>query len=113
MGNPHCVVFVENDSVFKLPDEEFARLGRQFERHPFFPRGVNTEFILPVSAGPPAYAGMGARLGRDSGLRHGRLRGGSGGGTDRPRRSRARRSSCAAAPWKSNGATARMRTATS
>jgi diaminopimelate epimerase len=51
MGNPHCVVFVENDSVFKLPDDEFARIGRQFERHPFFPRGVNTEFILPVSAG--------------------------------------------------------------
>jgi diaminopimelate epimerase len=49
MGNPHCVVFVPDDSVFKLPDDEFARLGRQFERHPFFPRGVNTEFILPLS----------------------------------------------------------------
>ncbi len=49
MGNPHCVVFVENDSIFKLPDDEFARLGRHFERHPFFPRGVNTEFILPLS----------------------------------------------------------------
>ena len=49
MGNPHCVVFVEDDSIFKLPDDDFARLGRQFERHPFFPRGVNTEFILPVS----------------------------------------------------------------
>jgi diaminopimelate epimerase len=50
MGNPHCVVFVGNDSVFRLPDDEFARLGRQFERHRFFPRGVNTEFILPVSS---------------------------------------------------------------
>ncbi len=49
MGNPHCVVFVPDDAVFKLPDDEFARLGRQFERHPFFPRGVNTEFILPIS----------------------------------------------------------------
>jgi diaminopimelate epimerase len=49
MGNPHCVVLVADDAVFKLPDDEFARLGRQFERHPFFPRGVNTEFILPVS----------------------------------------------------------------
>ncbi len=49
MGNPHCVVFVQDDAVFKLPDDEFARLGRQFERHPFFPRGVNTEFILPLS----------------------------------------------------------------
>ncbi|HKD69327.1 MAG TPA: diaminopimelate epimerase [Candidatus Binataceae bacterium] len=50
MGNPHCVVFVKDDAVFKLPDDEFGRLGRQFERHPFFPRGVNTEFILPISA---------------------------------------------------------------
>ncbi|HLI63014.1 MAG TPA: diaminopimelate epimerase [Terriglobales bacterium] len=49
MGNPHCVVFVRDDTVFRLADDEFARLGRQFERHPFFPRGVNTEFILPVS----------------------------------------------------------------
>lgn len=49
MGNPHCIVFVEDDSVFGLPDDEFAALGRQFERHPFFPRGVNTEFILVQS----------------------------------------------------------------
>jgi diaminopimelate epimerase len=46
MGNPHCVVFVEDETVFSLPDDRFAALGRQFERHPFFPRGVNTEFIL-------------------------------------------------------------------
>jgi diaminopimelate epimerase len=49
MGNPHCVVFVSDDAVFRLDDYEFARLGRQFENHPFFPRRVNTEFILPVS----------------------------------------------------------------
>jgi diaminopimelate epimerase len=49
MGNPHCVVFVEDDAVFKLDGWEFGRLGRQFESHPFFPRRVNTEFILPVS----------------------------------------------------------------
>jgi diaminopimelate epimerase len=49
MGNPHCVVFVRDDSVFKLDVFEFARLGRQFENHPFFPKRVNTEFILPVS----------------------------------------------------------------
>ena len=49
MGNPHCVVFVDNDSVFGLDDAEFGRLGRQFEHHPFFPRRVNTEFILPLS----------------------------------------------------------------
>jgi diaminopimelate epimerase len=49
MGNPHCVVFVNDDSVFGVDDAEFARLGRQFEHHPLFPRRVNTEFILPLS----------------------------------------------------------------
>jgi diaminopimelate epimerase len=49
MGNPHCVVFVDNEAVFALEDSEFARIGRQFEHHPFFPRRVNTEFILPLS----------------------------------------------------------------
>ncbi len=49
MGNPHCVVFVEDEAVFALEDSEFARLGRQFEHHPFFPRRVNTEFILPLT----------------------------------------------------------------
>ncbi len=49
MGNPHCVVFVKDDAVFKMDDYEFARCGRQFENHAFFPRRVNTEFILPIS----------------------------------------------------------------
>ena len=49
MGNPHCVVFVADESVFALDDAEFARLGRQFETHSFFPRRVNTEFILPLA----------------------------------------------------------------
>jgi diaminopimelate epimerase len=49
MGNPHCVVFVADERVFALDDAEFARLGRQFETHPFFPRRVNTEFILPLA----------------------------------------------------------------
>ena len=40
MGNPHCVVFV--DDVGGLP---LADIGPRFERHPFFPRGVNTEFV--------------------------------------------------------------------
>jgi diaminopimelate epimerase len=46
MGNPHCVVLVEDERLFALPEHEFAALGRQFEHHPFFPRGVNTEFVL-------------------------------------------------------------------
>ena len=44
MGNPHCVVFL--DEVAGLP---LAELGPRFEHHPFFPRGVNTEFIRVVS----------------------------------------------------------------
>ena len=49
MGNPHCVAFVNDDTIWKLDVHEFARLGRQFEHHKFFPKRVNTEFILPVS----------------------------------------------------------------
>ena len=49
MGNPHCVVFVEDESIFGLDDAEFARIGVKFEHHPFFPRRVNTEFILPLT----------------------------------------------------------------
>ncbi len=44
MGNPHCVVFL--DEVASLPLET---LGPRFERHPFFPKRVNTEFIRVVS----------------------------------------------------------------
>jgi diaminopimelate epimerase len=40
MGNPHCVVFV--DDVAPL---ELDRLGPKFEHHPFFPERVNTEFV--------------------------------------------------------------------
>ncbi len=49
MGNPHCVVFVTDDAVWNLDVHEFAQLGRAFEMHPFFPKRVNTEFILPLS----------------------------------------------------------------
>ncbi|MGH7906711.1 MAG: diaminopimelate epimerase, partial [Candidatus Binataceae bacterium] len=49
MGNPHCVVFVTDDSIFRMDDAEFARRGREFETHPFFPKRVNTEFVLPLS----------------------------------------------------------------
>jgi diaminopimelate epimerase len=49
MGNPHCVVFVPDESIFALDDLDFAQRGRQFEHHPFFPRRVNTEFILPLA----------------------------------------------------------------
>jgi diaminopimelate epimerase len=40
MGNPHCVVFVDDPGALAL-----AEIGPAFERHAFFPRRVNTEFI--------------------------------------------------------------------
>jgi diaminopimelate epimerase len=49
MGNPHCVVFVDDDRIFSLEDSEFAGLGQQFEHHSFFPRRVNTEFVRPLA----------------------------------------------------------------
>lgn len=40
VGNPQCVVFVD-----QLPDnEELARLGSALERHPAFPEGSNVSF---------------------------------------------------------------------
>jgi diaminopimelate epimerase len=43
MGNPHCVVFVDDPQHF-----EVAYWGPRFEHHPAFPEGVNTEFIQVV-----------------------------------------------------------------
>lgn len=40
MGNPHCVVFVEDPMLVDLP-----LIGPKFEHHSFFPESVNTEFI--------------------------------------------------------------------
>lgn len=40
MGNPHCVTFDEDPKNLDL-----ARIGPQFEKHPFFPNSVNTEFV--------------------------------------------------------------------
>jgi diaminopimelate epimerase len=40
MGNPHCVVFVDDVGALDL-----AALGPKFENHPLFPKRINTEFI--------------------------------------------------------------------
>lgn len=40
MGNPHCVIFV--DDVKKFP---VARIGSLIETDPFFPKRVNVEFV--------------------------------------------------------------------
>lgn len=44
MGNPHCVVEVEDTKALDLP-----YIGRAFETHPAFPESVNTEFIRFIS----------------------------------------------------------------
>ncbi|HBV85888.1 MAG TPA: diaminopimelate epimerase [Desulfosporosinus sp.] len=40
MGNPHCVIFVEDFSTL-----DFDRLGPAIEKHSLFPRKTNVEFI--------------------------------------------------------------------
>jgi diaminopimelate epimerase len=40
MGNPHCVVYVDDLDRLDLP-----AIGPSFEHHPFFPKRVNTEFV--------------------------------------------------------------------
>ena len=40
MGNPHCIVFVDEVAGLSL-----ETIGPRFEQHPFFPRRVNTEFV--------------------------------------------------------------------
>ncbi|MDF2874197.1 MAG: dapF 1 [Sporomusa sp.] len=43
MGNPHCVIFV--DDVAKI---NLASIGPQFETHSLFPRKTNVEFIQVI-----------------------------------------------------------------
>lgn len=40
MGNPHCVIYVEDAEGFPIHE-----LGSSFEHHPAFPRKTNTEFV--------------------------------------------------------------------
>ena len=44
MGNPHGVVFVEENKNLDLP-----KVGPQFEHHPWFPDRINTEFVKIIS----------------------------------------------------------------
>jgi diaminopimelate epimerase len=44
MGNPHCVIFHPGIDALDL-----EAIGPRFERHPFFPRRVNTEFVEVVT----------------------------------------------------------------
>ncbi|MBU4186559.1 MAG: diaminopimelate epimerase, partial [Proteobacteria bacterium] len=43
MGNPHCVIFLENDiDMAKIPIEKW---GPEIETNPMFPKKTNVEFI--------------------------------------------------------------------
>lgn len=44
MGNPHCVVFVDDTEKLDLP-----KIGPVFERSDLFPEQVNTEFVRVLS----------------------------------------------------------------
>jgi diaminopimelate epimerase len=47
MGNPHLVLFVEQD-----PDQvDVHRIGRQLEHDPRFPNRTNVEFVAPAADG--------------------------------------------------------------
>ena len=43
MGNPHCVIFV--DDIDKV---DLEHIGRKFETHKYFPRKTNTEFVQVI-----------------------------------------------------------------
>ena len=40
MGNPHAVIFTDG-----IDDLDLPRIGPLFERHPMFPKRINTEFV--------------------------------------------------------------------
>jgi diaminopimelate epimerase len=46
MGNPHCVIFVDDVQNFPV-----ASYGPAIEHHPLFPRRTNVEFVQVLSAG--------------------------------------------------------------
>ena len=45
MGNPHCVIFVDD-----LIKEEVIHYGHILESHPFFPERVNVEFVKHINS---------------------------------------------------------------
>jgi diaminopimelate epimerase len=44
MGNPHCIIFSEEDPLFLAKN-----YGPDMEIHPFFPEKTNTEFVKVIS----------------------------------------------------------------
>ncbi len=46
MGNPHCVIFMEED----VRELDLEAIGPVFENHPRFPKRINTEFVNVVDS---------------------------------------------------------------
>ena len=68
MGNPHCVVFVD-----EATDDWVLGIGPKMEVDPHFPKRVNVEFVEVLSRDGAAAANLGTRLGRNVRLRHRRV----------------------------------------
>jgi diaminopimelate epimerase len=47
MGNPHCAVFLDQEAG----DDLLRELGPALERHPFFPKRTNVEFVTVLGPG--------------------------------------------------------------
>jgi diaminopimelate epimerase len=45
LGNPHCALFLDAPA----PDDLVTTLGPALERHPFFPRRTNVEFVTVLA----------------------------------------------------------------
>ena len=70
----HVVFFVKDAGLAPVRE-----VGSMIENHMLFPQGVNVGFAEVQAPRPHPPAGMGARRGRDPGLRHRGLRGPGGG----------------------------------
>ena len=68
MGNPHCVVFVE-----ELTDEWVLGIGPHVEVDPHFPKRVNVEFVRVLSRGELEQRTWERGSGEDVRLWHGRV----------------------------------------
>ena len=100
MGNPHCVTFVD-----ELTDR-LGAAGRAAGRdRSAFPQARQRRVRPGALAGGGAHAGLGARLRRDAGLRHRRLRRVRGRRADRPHRAARSSPICPAATWNWTGPT--------
>lgn len=49
MGNPHAIMFVDDDQLYRQLDQDLEVIGPKFEHHEVFPQRTNTEFIRMIS----------------------------------------------------------------